>query len=103
MRTSYRLAPRYTPGSPATLWEGYPDVVALADEVAASERRVYGRVLEGVYGEQRRAEALQLGISGIVTKIRENARDRTEEDLLTGDRRAYRRLRGGWSPVRIPR
>lgn len=66
MITSYRIAPRYTPGSPATLGEQYEP---LARQVAAEERRAYFRALSGRYGEQAKADAERFGPFGIVTKI----------------------------------
>lgn len=88
----FRLEPRYTCGSPAWLPDSEHNH-ELAIEVANSEHRSYGHYMEGAYGEEKRAYAVEKGLDGIVVEgisaqaaglIRRKHNVRHYRDILTG-------------------
>lgn len=74
---SYRVAPRYTPGSPASVG------AAVAATVAVEESREYERALAGVYGKDMQAAATIRGNRDIVlVRLRQRGAVRVY-DVLT--------------------
>lgn len=79
---NYRVAPRYTPGSPALVDR------ATAERVAREERAAYDRILSGRYGAHAEtiADAKARGLGGIVEEQHVKAWSIVFVDLLTGAR-----------------
>ncbi len=78
---TYRLAPRYTPGSPATVTDS-----DLARLVAKEERAAYEHALAGRRGPRGRELAEIEGLSGIVEEVWPYRQGWQVRDLLTGER-----------------
>jgi hypothetical protein len=81
-RIHFNVAPRYTPGSPAQV------PIRTAVMVALEERQAIKHNLDGIYGEERRKKAEELGLKGIVEARREGPKKRGWDvlDLITGER-----------------
>lgn len=75
----FNVNPRYTPGSPA-LVDSY-----TAQRLMRQEQAVYDEMIKGLYGENKKAEALRLGVRGIVEEIWEFRGVLMYRDLLTGE------------------
>jgi hypothetical protein len=85
-RQSYNLAPRYTAGSPALVYDR-----ALAERVAGEEKDAYQRHLEGIYGEDAKARAEEQGLRGIVEQRKVFAHHFLALDMITGEQRDSRK------------
>lgn len=79
-RRYYNVAPRYTPGSPAQV--PFETAIKVVDE----ERKAYEPTIEGAYGAERRAEAQEAGLAGIVEERDEKADCWLVTDMITGVR-----------------
>jgi hypothetical protein len=76
---SHSIHPRYSPGSPSVVPRD------VAERVLLEERSAHQRALSGRYGEERRALAQRLGLSGIVESLTERRGKIVVSDLLTGE------------------
>lgn len=75
----YHVKPRYTSGSPAVVDS------TTASRLIQQERDSYERMIAGVYGEDKKAQAIKLGLGGIV-EDRWTFRDKYMfRDAITGD------------------
>jgi hypothetical protein len=81
----FNLAPRYTAGSPAAVWDR-----ALAERIAREEQRSYERYLEGVYGTENQEMAQKAGVAGIVEERVTFAHHFIATDMITGEKRDSR-------------
>ena len=77
-RTHYNVAPRYSPGSPAQV------DFETASGVVDDERHGHKAALEGAYGPERKAQAEQDGLDGIVEERIEKADCWVIIDMITG-------------------
>ena len=76
---TYNVWPRYTTGSPALVRD------ATAQQVMRSEQAVYSDMIKGLYGEAKKAEAMRLGLRGIVEEVWEFRGILMYRDLITGE------------------
>lgn len=74
---SFYVAPRYTPGTRG------PCSGQTAKHFSEIESQAYDRMINGVYGETKKAQAKQLGLSGIVEERWEFRGRRHFRDLIT--------------------
>jgi hypothetical protein len=93
MRLHYNVAPRYTPGSPASVSED------IALTVASQEKEHYEVALSGIYGEDFKKIALERGLDGIVERRVERNGGWDVEDMVTG--RKLRRVEVAAKDLRL--
>lgn len=75
----FNVAPRYTAGSPALVRD------QIAQMVIRDEKDAYAAVIAGLYGEEKKAQAMRLGLSGIVEERWEFRGVVMYRDLITGE------------------
>lgn len=75
----FTVAPRYTCGSPGLVRS------AEAVRLARAEEEQYCEVIAGLLGEEKKAQAMRLGLSGIVEERWEFQGKRHFRDLITDE------------------
>jgi hypothetical protein len=75
----FTVAPRYTCGSPGLVRS------AEAARLARDEEAQYSEVISGLLGEEKKAQAMRLGLSGIVEERWEFQGKRHFRDLITDE------------------
>lgn len=75
---TFRIEPRFTPGSPVLQRD-----VELAKRVAQEERAAYYRACGGAKGDEERTKAFTLGLGLIVFEMREVTLGWKVKDLIT--------------------
>ena len=68
-RPYWNVHPRYSPGSPAALWDE-----RQVERIVDSEKQGHEAALEGIYGPELKARAERLGLRGIVVLTHEKGK-----------------------------
>lgn len=80
MNPYYNLNPRYTPGSPAMVYDN-----ATAARVAKQEKAFYEDALTGIMGADMKERAEREGLKGIVERVLRERRERRMNGFVVYD------------------
>lgn len=75
----FTYAPRYSVGTPGLIRS------RMAKHFSEIEKAVYDDMIKGIYGEAKKAEAMRLGLSGIVEERWTFRGIEMYRDLITGE------------------